>query len=165
MSAPEPPTKAELDALIGLLHAARATTISIGHGRHGASIAAATAIADAWPGTVLATVDWPATAASWLRQARRLVRSEPDAWVIADTPAGCARLVARLVEQPGWTPTRTFGAASLGNPELAELSDLDLLTGMSGATATGGTWRIDHGVLTDNHITLDGCRLRVPQQP
>jgi hypothetical protein len=150
--APEPHTSAELDALIGLLHGARATTIAIGHGRHSASIATASAIADAWPGIVTATVDWPANAASWLRPARRLVSGEPDAWVVADTPAGSAQLIARLVEQPGWTPMRTFGTASLDSPELAELSGPGVLTGMRGATAAGHTWRIDDDTLTHDSI-------------
>ena len=154
--APEPHTAAELDALVGLLHAARATTLTIGHGRYDASIAAARAIADAWTrsgGTVIDTVDWPATAASWRRPARRFVQGHPDAWAIADTPAGCAQLAGRLVEEPGWTPTRTFGVASLDDPALAALSGFGVLTGLSGATALGGTWRVGHGVLIRDQVT------------
>jgi hypothetical protein len=83
---------------------------------------------------VLAVVNWPAVAASWLRPARRLVSGGPDAWVLADTPAGCAPLLRRLADQPGWTPHRTFGFAGLATADPAALA------GLSGATATGGTW-------------------------
>lgn len=96
-AAAQPPrrhTAAELARLLQMLHAAGASTIAIGHGRHPASAAAAQALAATWTGegTVLTVTDWPDTAASWLRPARRLTASQPDAWVIADTPAGCAQL-------------------------------------------------------------------------
>src|ERR1700751_5072753 len=87
--APQPHTAAELDRLIWMLRASRAETIAIGHGRHAASAGAADALAAAWTpgaGRVLAVVDWPAAAASWLRPAQRLAGSQPDAWIVADTP-------------------------------------------------------------------------------
>ena len=67
--APQPHTAAELDRIIRMLRASRAETIAIGHGRDTASAGAADALAAAWTagaGQVLAVVDWPAAAASWL---------------------------------------------------------------------------------------------------
>jgi hypothetical protein len=172
--ASQPPaghTAAELAALLLLLRAARATSIAIGHGRHPASAAAARALADAWTGatqtvpdaartgatvpeagrtggTVLDVVGYPADAASWLRPARRLARAQPDAWVIADNPAGCAQLARRLAGQPGWAAARTFGFAGAATADLIPLAGPGLLDGMTGATPDGGTWRIEDGQLT-----------------
>jgi len=101
-------------------------------------------------GQVLAVVDWPAAAASWLRPAQRLAGSQPDAWILADTPAGCAQLARRLTGQPGWTPGRTFGFASVATPDLLALTPPGALAGMTGATAAGGSWRIGQGLLLVN---------------
>lgn len=73
-----------------MLRQTGADTIAIGNGRAPASITAAQALHVAWiaaGGTVLTALDWPATAASWLRPARRLTTGNPDAWIIADTVA------------------------------------------------------------------------------
>jgi len=136
-----------------MLRASRAETIAIGHGRHTASAGAADALAAAWAvgaGQVVAVVDWPAAAASWLRPAQRLAGSQPDAWILADTPAGCAQLASRLTGQPGWTPGRTFGFASVATPDLLALTPPGALAGMTGATAAGGSWRIGQGLLLVN---------------
>ncbi len=147
---PAPHTAQEISTLVDLLGAAGASTIAIGHGRHTTSRETAIAVSDAWRGlgrTVLGTVDWPADAASWLKSARRLVSTHPDAWVIIDNPAGCAQLAIRLAEQENWTATRTFGTASLSSPDAAALTGAGVLSGMRGATETGGTWCVGHGVL------------------
>jgi hypothetical protein len=91
--------------------------------------------------------DWPATAASWLRPARRLADTNADAIVIADTPAGCAQLAARLTDQPTWTPARTLGSARVASPDLITLTAPGTLAGMIGPTTTGGTWRVGRGLL------------------
>lgn len=147
---PAPHTAGEVSALITALRMAEVSTITIGHGRDAASRTTAAAVAKAWSragGTILGTVDWPAQAASWLKAAQQMVKTQPDAWVIVDNPAGCAQLAARLVEHEGWSPARTFGTASMDSPDAAALSGLGVLTGIRGATADGGTWRIGHGVL------------------
>jgi hypothetical protein len=137
-------TRAEIHQLTTLLCAARVRRIAIGHGRHCTSIAAAAAVNAAWAelgGVVEQIVSWPDDAASWLRPARRLVTGQPDAWIIADNPAGWAQLAPRLAEHDCWSPARTFGCAALGNPVLLDLTG-EVLTGMTGATADGGGWRI-----------------------
>jgi Periplasmic binding protein len=150
---PRPHTAAELARLMGLLREAGAAAIAIGHGRHPASAAAAVTLAAAWTacqGEVVAVVDWPAAAASWLRPAQRLTAAQPDAWVLADTPAGCAQLAGRLAEQTSWTPARTVGFASVASPDLVALARPGSLAGLTGATASGGSWRIGHSLLVIN---------------
>jgi hypothetical protein len=151
--ATEPPpahTAQEITALVQMLRTAGAATIAIGHGRHQASWDTAHALQDSWAATgrsVLNVVSWPEQAASWLKPARQLVGSHPDAWVIIDNPAGCAQLAERLSAHPDWTATRTFGTASLDNADAAALTGFGVLTGMRGVSRDGSTWRIGHGLL------------------
>jgi hypothetical protein len=147
---PAPHTAAEISALVTLLRAAGAAAIAIGHGRHTPSRDAAAALAGAWDrtgGTVLVTADWPARAASWLKPARQLVSAHPDAWVIADNPAGCAQLAMRLAQHEQWSAARTFGTASAGSPDLAALTGSGLLAGLRGVTADGCSWQLGRGGL------------------
>lgn len=149
---PDPPapaahTGAELRALLRLVAAARPTvrTVTVGHGRDPVFEAAALAFAEAWQargGEVQALVDWPDTAASWLRSARRLTAGAPDAWVVAGSPLGWAQLSRRLRHSTDWTPQRTFGFAPLGDIAVVELAGVGTLRGMSGATPDGGTWSV-----------------------
>jgi Periplasmic binding protein len=143
-------TGEEIRTLTAMLRSAGASSITIGHGRHPASRDAALAVIQAWTdgaGTVLGTIDWPERAASWLKPARQLVQTHPDAWVIIDNPAGCAQLAMRLTDHLGWSPARTFGTASMYSPDAAALTGFGVLTGMRGVTPDGATWRIGHGVL------------------
>ena len=133
-------TDVEIRALMTLLRAAGARRIAIGHGRHCTSIAEAAAINAAWTGiggAVEQTVSWPVDAASWLRPARRLVAGAPDAWVIADNPAGWAQLATRLAEH---------------------------LTDMTGAAADGGYWRIVGRSLIMQDRP-ESCRTGTPAAP
>ncbi len=66
--------------------------------------------------------------------------------ILTGTPAGCAQLVGRLTGQPG----RTFGFASVATPDLLALTPSGVLTGMTGATAAGGSWRIGQSLLLVN---------------
>lgn len=154
---PAPHSDAELDALLGLLTAPRAriSTVVVGHSRDAASRATAAAFAEAWRTegrsegrTVLAMVDWPETAASWLRAANRFTAEEPDAWVVAAAPLGWAQMSRRLRHSTGWDPARTYGCATLGDSRLPALAGPSTLQGMRGATADGGTWTIDRGWVT-----------------
>ncbi|MEE4419350.1 ABC transporter substrate-binding protein [Streptomyces bugieae] len=150
---PAPHTEVELAALIGLLtgHRSRIRSVAVGHGRDGSSRAAAQAFTAAWQALgkdVLAVVDWPEHAASWLRPARRLTAQTPDAWVLAGAPAGVAPLLRRLRRSTDWDPARTVGFASLGTPRLVELARADTVHGLRGASRDGGTWDLRRGWAT-----------------
>ncbi|MEU6744355.1 hypothetical protein [Streptosporangium sandarakinum] len=143
-----PHTAAELAALLGLLRAQRPgiRTVTVGHGRDAVSAAAAAAFADAWEGEILAVVDWPEEAASWLRPARRFTAGSPDAWVVAGVPLGWAQMSRRLRHSTGWRPARTFGFASVTRS--AALAGPGTLRGLRGAAFDGGTWEIGLGLIT-----------------
>ncbi|WP_203671960.1 MULTISPECIES: hypothetical protein [unclassified Streptomyces] len=130
MPPPAPHAEAELRSLLALLTAPAvgASTVAVGHSRDAASRAAAEAFTAAWQaggGTVVAVVDWPEQAASWLRSAVRLTAPSPDAWVIAAAPLGWAQLRSRLRLSTDWDPHRTFLFASL-EPDVEPDVDLDL---------------------------------------
>ncbi len=120
-------TSLELAALLGLLDRARHVVI----GTDSASRPDGERIAAAWGGLVPATVTWPETAASWLRQARRFAAPEPDAWVVAATPAGWAGMTRRLLLSTSWSPHRTIATSALEG---------FALPGLRGARADGTTW-------------------------
>jgi hypothetical protein len=131
-----------------MLHANGVRSISVGHGRHCTSRAAAAAMITAWisgGGDLGRIVNWPQEAASWLRPARDLVADPVGAWVIADNPGGFAQLIQRLEREPRWSSCRTYGFASLASPDLLTLGGT-ALSGMVGATATGvpGPLKIEH---------------------
>jgi CelD/BcsL family acetyltransferase involved in cellulose biosynthesis len=122
-------TPAELEALLGLIGGAR--HIVLGTAADPRSRADGARIASAWGGLVLATVTWPETAASWLRQARRFAAPEPDIWVVSATPAGWAGMARRLAISTSWSPHRTVLTAALADFRLP---------GVRGARPDGTTW-------------------------
>jgi hypothetical protein len=122
-------TDAELDAVVALIGDAR--HVVLGTAADPASRAGGARIASAWGGLVLATVTWPETAASWLRQARRFAAPEPDVWVVCATPAGWTGMARRLLLSTSWSPHRTVLTAAL-----AEFP----MPGVRGARADGSTW-------------------------
>ncbi|MFB7632173.1 hypothetical protein ACFC0M_14640 [Streptomyces sp. NPDC056149] len=147
LPAPAPHTPAELAALMALLTAPRARigSVVVGHGRDAASVAAGAAFVEAWEargGAVLAAVDWPETAASWLRPARRLTAQRPDAWVIAAAPYGFVQLARRLRHSTDWDPARSFAFAALHDPRVPALAGPGALHGLRGALPDGGTWEV-----------------------
>ncbi|MGW5723781.1 hypothetical protein ACWEVP_46980 [Amycolatopsis sp. NPDC003865] len=120
-------TDAELEALVRLIGPAR--HVVIGTTTDPASRADGERIAEAWGGLVLATVTWPETAASWLRQARRF--AAPDLWVVSATPAGWAGMTRRLLLSTSWRPDRTVVTAKTADIRLP---------GLRGARADGTSW-------------------------
>ncbi|MGW6513063.1 hypothetical protein ACWGCP_37090, partial [Streptomyces niveus] len=120
-----PHTVAELDALICLLTAPRSRihSVAVGHSRDEAT---------ARGGAILAVVDWPESAASWLRPARRLTAGLPDAWVVAATPLGFAQLARRLRHSTAWDPARTVAFASLLDSRVPALAGPDTVRGLRG---------------------------------
>ncbi|MEU8827634.1 hypothetical protein [Streptomyces sp. NPDC048636] len=152
---PVPHTAAELAAVIRLVTALapRTGTVAVGHGRDTASRAAAAAFATAWQergGQLVAVVDWPETAASWLRPARRLTAPAPDAWVVAAAPLGWIRMSRRLRHSTDWDPGRTVAFASLRDSRLPAVAGPGTLHGLRGATADGGSWDIRHRWVTSH---------------
>jgi hypothetical protein len=146
-------TDAELAELVGLLTRprARVVTVVVGHSRDAVSRTAADAFVAAWRargGTVLTVVSWPETAASWLRPANRLTAELPDAWVVAAAPIGFAQLARRLRHSTDWDPARTYAFASLQDSRLPALAGRDVLHGLRGAAADGGTWDVRRGWVT-----------------
>ncbi|GAB3972469.1 hypothetical protein GCM10029978_049620 [Actinoallomurus acanthiterrae] len=140
---PGPHTDAELAALLGLLEQDRFEAVVVGHGRDDASTATARAFLDAWRALgreVIAVVDWPERAASWLRPARRMTAQTPDAWVVAAAPLGFAQLSRRLRYDTDWDPRRTYAFASLQDARLPALAGAGVVRGLRGATADGATW-------------------------
>ncbi|MFD9207144.1 hypothetical protein ACFVZM_12795 [Streptomyces sioyaensis] len=151
LPSPAPHTDAELAALLGLVASpgASISTVVVGHSRDAASRAAAAAFIEGWRALgrrpVLAVVDWPESAASWLRAAGRFTAGEPDAWVVAAAPLGWAQMSRRLRHSTGWDPARTYGFAALGDSRVPALAGPTTLQGMRGADADGGTWTVDRG--------------------
>ncbi|MFJ4713601.1 hypothetical protein [Streptomyces sp. NPDC088785] len=158
-------TRAELDTVVGLLRATRPPVhcVAVGHGRDGASLAATDAFVRAWRdlgGTVVAVVDWPEEAASWLRAARRLTESAPDAWVFCGALPGFAQLARRLRHEGHWDPARSVAFGALGDSRLPELTGADVLEGLRGARADGGVWWVE-----DDGRVHDGPPPRPPRPP
>ncbi|MFC0861732.1 hypothetical protein ACFHYQ_05420 [Sphaerimonospora cavernae] len=153
LPAPIPYAGPELTSLLGLLTAPRSRieTVTVGHSRDDASRATVDAFTEAWQAvgrTVLAVVDWPEEAASWLRAAQRFTRGTPDAWVVAAAPLGWVQMSRRLRHSTGWDPNRTFGFASLAEPCITALAGQGTLDGLRGATGDGGIWKVESDRLT-----------------
>jgi hypothetical protein len=96
---------------------------------------------------VLDVVTWPEEAASWLRQATRFTAAQPDLWVMAGPPGGWAQMTRRLLWSTPWEPGRTIAFAALGTERAVGLVGADNLSGLTGATAWGGTWAVRDGQL------------------
>ena len=138
-------TEAELDRVTELALRRDARTVTIGHGRSAAATAATSAFARRWEDQgriVLDVVTWPEEAASWLRQATRFAATNPDLWVMAGPPGGWAQMTRRLLWSTSWDPSRTIAFAALGTDRAIGLVGAGNLSGLTGATARGGTWAV-----------------------
>ncbi|MPY93458.1 MAG: hypothetical protein GEV08_10445 [Acidimicrobiia bacterium] len=159
MPAPPRTGDPQVDAVVAWLFELGATVVSVGHGRDPRSRASAARFVEAWRGLgrldereafardVDAVVDWPATAASWLRPAQRLVAGAPDAWVVADTPASWAPMARRLRLSTSWAPARTVCFPALATPALPELAGHDATEGLRGVGTDGTRWQFTDGAL------------------
>ncbi|MPZ82409.1 MAG: hypothetical protein GEV28_19220 [Actinophytocola sp.] len=137
---------AEIATVLGLLLDLRPVSIVVGTSADPVSRANGARLAEAWTardGFVLATVAWPETAASWLRQARRFASPAPDAWVVTGTLAGWVGMGRQLVGT-AWSPRRTVATAG---PAARSLVDTGLFDGLRGAHADGGSWEIAGSLL------------------
>ncbi|WP_245193358.1 hypothetical protein [Amycolatopsis alba] len=145
----------EIGTILRLLHGMRPRPASVVIGRAADEVSHANAarIADAWTGRgglVLATVAWPETAASWLRQARRFAAPDPDAWIVTATPAGWIGMGRRLVCSTEWSPQRTIATSGLAVPALIQAGGIGTFDGLRGAHADGGSWEIVRTLLVDH---------------
>lgn len=141
-------TEAELATMVELALRRDARTIAIGRGRSPAAAGAAAGLARRWEargGTVLDVVTWPEEAASWLRQATRFTAANPDLWVMAGAPVGWAQMTRRLLWSTPWQAERTIAFATVGTDYAIALVGADRLTGLAGATASGGIWTVRDG--------------------
>jgi hypothetical protein len=143
-------SEAELNRMAELALRRDARTVTVGHGRSAAATGAAAAFARRWEDQgriVLDVVTWPEEAASWLRQASRFAAADPDLWVMAGPPGGWAQMTRRLLWSTPWEPGRTIAFAALGTERAVGLVGADNLSGLTGATAHGGTWAVRDGQL------------------
>jgi hypothetical protein len=143
-------TGAELIRMTELALTRGARAIAIGRGNSPAATRAAAGFARRWEATggiIICTVTWPESAASWLRQARRFAAADPDLWVMAGPAAGWAQMTRRLLWSTTWRPERTVCLAAIGTGPVTGLVGAHNLSGLTGATADGGIWRVSHGML------------------
>lgn len=141
-------TDAELARMTELALGRGAQAIAFGRGNSPAAARAAASFARRWEaagGTVICTVTWPESAASWLRQAIRFAAADPDLWVMAGPAAGWAQMTRRLLWSTPWRPERTLAFAAIGTAPVIGLVGAHNLPGLAGATATGGAWQIRDG--------------------
>ena len=143
-------TDAELSRMTELALSRGARAIAVGRGNSPAATRAAADFArrfQATEGSIVCTVSWPESAASWLRQATRFAAADPDLWVMAGPATGWAQMTRRLLWSTPWRPERTIAFAAIGTRHVTGLVGAHNLTGLTGATADGGTWQISHGML------------------
>lgn len=155
--APRPLTGAEQEAVCGLLDALRPhpDTVTIGSSRDGVSRTAARQLAIAWQergGTVLDILDWPETAASWLRQARRFAAGPPDAWIVTGAAAGWVQMGRRLALSTDWDPARTVATSSLATNALIARGGTGTFDHLRGAHPDGTTWEIIRTLVFDRPV-------------
>jgi hypothetical protein len=145
-------TGAELTRLTELALGRGAQAIALGRGYSPAAARVTASFARRWEaagGTIICTVTWPESAASWLRQATRFAAADPDLWVMAGPATGWAQMTRRLLWSTPWRPERTLAFAAIGTPDVIGLVGAHNLPGLTGPTADGGTWQItDDGLLT-----------------
>lgn len=151
-----PTSLEEIEALVALARTRGALTVTVGHARDTQACAAASAFAHAWSAIgrdVLRVVDWPESAASWLRPARRFATPEPDLWVVAGMPTGWAQMARRLTWSTEWKARKTLAFAGLAFPETLELAGVGVLDGLSGCMEGGLIWRV-----RDDAFAIEGMR-------
>ena len=68
----------------------------------------------------LAPVFWDPAGTTFDSEAQRLVRGNPDGWVLVDFPSTWQKISAALVRTGDWDPARTFSADGLKTSKLSE---------------------------------------------
>jgi len=156
-SAPEiPMSDAEVLALVELAQQRGAQSIAIGSGRHPMCLAGAQALSDAWQhagGELALVLDWPETAASWLRQATRFSQANADLWIMLGPPLGWAQMTRRLLWSTPWKPARALLAGGISDRRTLDLVGLHNLPGIAGTTRDGAAWHLS---ANDRIIEIQG---------
>jgi hypothetical protein len=138
-------TDAELSRMTELALSRGARAVAIGSGNSPAAARALARFTRSWEATggiILCAVTWPESAASWLRHARRFTAADPDLWVMAGPATGWAQMTRRLLWSTPWRPERTIAFAAIGAGPVIGLVGAHNLSGLTGATADGGTWQV-----------------------
>lgn len=141
----EPASDAEIDALVWLAYHLGARNVVIGHGRDDISCMNAARFARDWEAggeAVMVQVSWREEAASWLRQARRLVTPGPDLWVLGGAATGLAQMTRRLAWSTSWEPCRTLVLGTRTMSEALRRAGGGVLEGVRGAHSDGALWQI-----------------------
>jgi len=128
-------------------------SLSIGHNREETNINIAACIANKWietqnwvrseGGYILNVVDWPESAASWLRQAKQLNQDNPDAWVIISSFKSAMQILQRLSAEKNWIPERTFCLFSSNCEMMNKITPWAGLNGLKGLLTNGRRWIIE----------------------
>ncbi|RMI32356.1 hypothetical protein [Nocardia stercoris] len=141
-------TAVEIDSLAILARERGAHTLALGSGRTPGALAATAALTERWEnagGRVAVHVTWPETAASWLRQARRLAAAPADLWVVTGPTLGWAQMTRRLLWSTAWTAADTLTFAALDDPATLALVGTAYLDGLTGVDHSGAAWTVTGG--------------------
>ncbi|MES9558842.1 MULTISPECIES: hypothetical protein [unclassified Streptomyces] len=144
-------TEAEVTALVALALARGAQTIAVGSGRDPLALTSVHTVVQAWEragGVCVLELDWPETAASWLRQATRFAAAEPDLWIMQGPHLGWAQMTRRLLWSTPWQPARTLLTGAVSDRRTLDLVGLHNLPGIGGVTSDGDAWHLG----PDDHI-------------
>jgi hypothetical protein len=68
----------------------------------------------------------------------------------AGPPGGWAQMTRRLLWSTPWDPSRTIAFAVLGTERAVGLVGAGNLSGLTGATAQGGTWAVRSGRVVED---------------
>lgn len=74
---------------------------------------------------------------------------------LARGAGGLAQMIRRLIWSTNWAAASTIGFASSAALTMHHLAGIHYLDGLTGATANGGTWRIDGAELTQIDLERD----------
>ncbi|HSK14644.1 MAG TPA: ABC transporter substrate-binding protein [Gaiellaceae bacterium] len=111
-------------------------TINVGTRNDAYGTALAGVFEEAWQeggGTIGASVQWNAEAATLDSEAQQLAAGNPDGWVIIDFPETWAKIGPSLVRTGNWDPTTTFVTDGLRDATLPEQVGEEATEGMRGS--------------------------------
>jgi len=96
-------------------------------------------------GFIINIVEWPITAASWLKPAQRLNKDNPDAWILVGPFASSLKLMERLLNEKSWLPERTFCVFPTFENAENRFDLMRKLNGLEALLLSGEKWIIENG--------------------